>query len=331
MPRLPFSIRRRRGDRRAFGLLAATAVLAVGLSACGSSSQILSNVGNSVGGQGGAYPSALPAVGGGQDEGQGQSGGGTPSRGNGGGNGAPLPTEALIVKTGSMTVEVASVEEAILKARTAIVGVGGYISGSEQSSDNGRSMASVTYRLPAARWEDALDSLGGLGKLLDAKTQSSEVTGQVLDLVARIDNLKATEQALQSIMSKATKIPDILAVQQQLTDVQGQIEQLSTQQAHLRDQAAMSTLTVLFQTPAVPVVTETTKAWSPSTEFDRAVGTLLGFGQGLATFAIWVVVVILPLAIGLLLVGGIAVFVGRRLGVSRIRPEPPAIVGGGEG
>ena len=30
-------------------------------------------------------------------------------------------------------------------------------------------------------------------------------------------------------MAKATKIPDILEVQNQLTDVQGQIEQLSTQ------------------------------------------------------------------------------------------------------
>jgi hypothetical protein len=228
-----------------------------------------------------------------------------------------------------MSVEVPTVDEALLKARTAISGLGGYISGSQQSNDNGRAMASVTYRLPAGRWEDALDALGKLGKLLDAKTETTEVTGQVLDLGARIDNLKATEEALHSIMTKATKIPDILSVQQQLTQVQGEIEQLSTQQAHLRDQAAMSTLTVLFQTPAAAVVAETTKAWSPSTEFDHAVGTILGIGQGLVTLGIWLLVVALPLGLGLLLVGGVAALVMRRFGPSRIGPEPPAVVGGG--
>jgi len=335
MPRLPFSYRRGSADRANLLLLLVVAVVA-GLAACSSASApILSNVGNAVGGGGsasGAYApgaSAAPSVGSGRDFGGGSGGnvglGGNPNPPN-----EPAPNEALIVKTGSMTVEVAAVDEALLKARTAIAGIGGYISGSEQSNDNGRAMASVTYRLPAGRWEDALDAIGKLGKLLDGKTQTTEVTAQVLDLGARIDNLKATEQALQSIMTKATKIPDILAVQQQLTQVQGEIEQLSTQQAHLRDQAAMSTLTVLFQTPAVPVVTETTKAWSPSTEFDRAVGTLLGIGQGLATFGIWLVVVVLPLAVGLLLVAGIAALVVRRLGQSRMGPEPPAVVGGGD-
>ncbi|HYX10975.1 MAG TPA: DUF4349 domain-containing protein [Candidatus Acidoferrum sp.] len=335
MPRLPFSHSFRSAGRTNFLVVGLVAIAALGLAACSSSSQILPNVGGPVGGAGGAssgayQPAASPAAGSGSDSG---SGGGS---GNGGSQARdpnapnePLPNEALIVKTGSMSVEVQSVDEALLKARTAIAGIGGYISGSDQSSDNGRAMASVTYRLPASRWEDALDALGKLGKVLDAKTQTTEVTGQVLDLGARIDNLKATEQALQSIMTKATKIPDILAVQQQLTQVQGEIEQLSTQQAHLRDQAAMSTLTALYQTPAVPVVTETTKAWSPSTEFDHAVGTILGIGQGLATFGIWLVVVVLPLLVALLLLGGIAALVLRRLGPSRIGPEPPAVMGGG--
>ena len=337
MPRLPFSCRRGNTDAANRVLLPlATAVLALGIAACSSgSAPIFSNVGKAVDGSGsgsGAYApgaSAAPTAGPGQDLTSG-SGGNVGQGGNPNPPNEPAPNEALIVKTGSMTVEVAAVDEALLKARTAIAGIGGYISGSDQSNDNGRQMASVTYRLPAGRWEDALDAIGKLGKLLDGKTQTTEVTAQVLDLGARIDNLKATEQALQSIMTKATKIPDILAVQQQLTQVQGEIEQLSTQQGHLRDQAAMSTLTVLFQTPAVPVVTETTKAWSPSTEFDRAAGTLLGIGQGLATFGIWLAVVVLPLVVGLLLIAGLAALVLRRLGGSRMGPQPPAVVGGGD-
>jgi hypothetical protein len=194
-----------------------------------------------------------------------------------------------------MTVEVPTIDPALLKARTEIAGLGGYISASDQANDGDRTIASVTYRFPSARWEDALAAIRAIvTKVVSAKTGSSEVTGQVLDLDARIANLKATEQALQAIMAKATKIPDILEVQNQLTGVQGQIEQLSTAEAHLRDQAALATLTVLFQSPAVAVVNEVSKGWDLGSELDKAAGQLLSVGQVLATVGVWLVVVGLP-------------------------------------
>ena len=194
-----------------------------------------------------------------------------------------------------MTVEVPSIDPALLKARTEIAGLGGYISASDQANDGDRTIASVTYRFPSARWEDAQAAIRAIAtKVVSAKTGSSEVTGQVLDLDARIANLKATEQALQAIMAKATKISDILEVQNQLTGVQGQIEQLSTAEAHLRDQAALATLTVLFQTPAVAVVNEVSKGWDLGAELDKAAGQLLSVGQVLATVGVWFAVVGLP-------------------------------------
>ncbi|HTC85907.1 MAG TPA: DUF4349 domain-containing protein, partial [Candidatus Acidoferrum sp.] len=163
-----------------------------------------------------------------------------------------IASESFIVKTGSVTVEVPDLNAALLKARAAISGLGGYISGSDQANQGDQVLASVTYRIPAARWDEAIDAISGLAtKVVALKTGTTEVTGQVLDLGARIDNLRATEQALQAIMVKATRIQDILDVQNQLTGVRGQIEQLTTEQAHLKDQAALSTLTVLFQTPTV--------------------------------------------------------------------------------
>lgn len=225
-----------------------------------------------------------------------------------------LPDVNLIVRTGTMTVEVPAIDPALLRARTAIAGLGGYISASEQANDGDRTIASVTYRFPSARWEDALAAIRDLAtKVVTAKTDSAEVTGQVIDLGARIDNLRATEQALQVIMAKATKISDILEVQNQLTQVQGQIEELSTQQAHLRDQASLATLTVLYQTPAVAVVKEVSKGWDPGAEFDRAVGQLLSVGQGLGTVGIWLAIVGLPIFLATLLVLFVLATVGRRL------------------
>jgi hypothetical protein len=239
---------------------------------------------------------------------------------DGSGSQAPKPQDVipdpnLIVRTGTMTVEVASMDAALLRARTAITGLGGYVSASEQANDDDKVLASVTFRFPSARWEEAQAAIREVAtKLVSAKTGSSEVTGQVLDLGARIANLRATEQALQAIMAKATKISDILEVQNQLTGVQGQIEQLSTQEARLRDQASLATLTVLFQTPATAVVKEVSKGWDFGAELDKAAGQLLSVGQVLATVGVWLVVVGLPVFSTTIVLLLVFLFLARRIG-----------------
>ena len=75
------------------------------------------------------------------------------------------------------------------------------------------------------------------------------MTGQVVDLEARIKNLQASEIALQGIAERATKISDVLEVQAQLTDVRGQIEQLTAQLKDLNDRAGYATLTARFSRP----------------------------------------------------------------------------------
>jgi hypothetical protein len=232
--------------------------------------------------------------------------------------------QALVIKNGTVQLEVKDLT-VLIRARTAIVGLGGYISGSQQSSGGDHKVASVTYRVPADRWDEALDALKGLAtKVVSEQTQAIEVTGQVFDLGARIDNLRASERALQEIMSRATKISEILEVQTRLTDVRGQIEQLATQKAHLEDQAAFGSLTATYDVPVVPVQ-EVSQKWDLKAEIDRAMAQLLGLGQGLATVAIWFAIVLLPVLLVAGLAVGAAILVARRTGLTR-RREPDAVV-----
>jgi hypothetical protein len=241
---------------------------------------------------------------------------------------APAQDDSLVVKTGSILADVTDLDAALVKARGAIAGLGGYVSASDQTDKGGQQVAAVTYRVPAARWQDALDAIHALvAKVVTEQTNTVEVTGQVLDLGARIANLRATESALQAIMVKATKISDILAVQQQLTDVQGQIEQLSTQKQHLQDQAAMSSLTVTYQVPVVAVTTAA-KGWDPGAEVDQATARLIELGQGLASIVIWLGIVGLPLLLVLAIVLLPLAWIVRRVG-ARIRPSAPATWDGG--
>ncbi len=237
---------------------------------------------------------------------------------------ADMGSGPLIVRTGSLALEVKDIDASLLQARARIVGLGGYVADTDRSNSDDQSIALVTYRIPAERWDDALDALHGLAtNVVGEQTRSVEVTGLVLDLGARIDNLRATERALQAIMVQATKISDILEVQNQLTNVQGQIEQLSTEKAHLSDQAALGSLAVTYAVPIVAVA-HVSSGWDLSAEVDRALAQLVTIAQGVMVAAIWLALVGLPIVAGLLLVVFLVLFVGRRLGLGRLPAKPSA-------
>ena len=218
-----------------------------------------------------------------------------------------------IVRTGSMALEVTDLAKAVSQAKAAIAGMGGRISQSSTSGDKETAVANVTYRLPAAKWDDALAALRGLAsRIISEQTDSTDVTAQVIDLDARLNNLQVTETALQSIMARASAIPDVLAVEQQLSQVEGQIEQLKAQQDNLKNQADMSTLSVSFTTPDSTVVTKAAQGWSLGTQVDEAGAALVHIGQGLATIVVWAVVVGLPIVIGLALLV-VILWIGRRI------------------
>ena len=295
--------------RRRLAFLALVAIVA----GCSSGATVLSTVGNSVGseaarsyaGAASAAPAAQPA-----DEAAG------PGKAVGGGA-VTAPSDLLVIKTGTLALQVKGIDASLSQASQKIAALGGYVSGSQRSGDGESAVATVTYRIPAARWDDALVALRGLAeKVLGEDTQTAEVTGQVLDLGARITNLQATEQALQAIMAKAVKISDVLEVQSQLTDVRGQIEQLETQKAHLEEQAAYGTLGVTFGIETVAVV-EAQKGFDPAAEADRATASLVEIGQALAAAGIWFAILWLPI---LIVVGLIAT---RRVpGLPPAAPDP---------
>jgi Domain of unknown function (DUF4349) len=213
---------------------------------------------------------------------------------------------AQIVKTGALSLEVSDIDQTSTLAKAAIAGLGGYVSQSNRSGSGDYTIASITFRVPSDKWDQALEAIRKLGsKTISEETNSTDVTSQVIDLDARLDNLKRTETALQLIMDKAVIITDVLAVQNQLTQVQGQIEQLTAQRDHLKSQAAMSTLTTTFQLPSKTVTTQAAQGWTLSDQVDQAGAALVRVGQGLATMGVWVVVVFLPIgfaALALLIV-----------------------------
>lgn len=233
------------------------------------------------------------------------------------GVGAPID-DARIVRTGTIELQVKDVPTALATARDGIRAMGGYIGASNTYNEGDRPVASITYRVPVDRWEDALDLLRGLNgqttKVVAEQTQAVEVTGAVVDLEARIRNLQASEAALQDIAAKAVRVTDVLEVQNQLTQVRGEIESLTAQLKDLEDRADYATLSATFQVPIVAVEVAR-QDWDPKTVVDEASASLIEVLQALTSAGIWFVIVWLPI---LLVLGAIALMVTwiiRRMGI----------------
>lgn len=227
-------------------------------------------------------------------------------------SGAPDQQDLLIIKTGTLSLQVTGLDAAVDKATQQITALGGYASGSNREGDGENATASITFRIPAARWDAALTGLRHLAdKVLAERSGTEDVTRQVVDLGARIKNLEATERALQAIMDRAGEIKDVLAVQAELTKVRGDIEQMTAEKQHLEEQAAMSTLTVGFALKPNPVLVSQ-QQFDAGSEAERASASLVSVLQGLATAGIWFAIVWLPILAFLGILGGIGYVVVRR-------------------
>ena len=247
----------------------------------------------------------------------------------GGDTAAAFKDGAKIIRTGSLQLEVADVKAAIGAGRSAIQGMGGYIGASQQYNDGESIVATISYRVPSDRWEDALAALRALGTEVGEQTDTADVTGQIVDLDARIRNLRASESALVKHLSDSAKVADILEIESRLSEVRGQIEQLTAQKASLDDQVAYATLTVTYGVE-VQAVRQAADRWDPRAEIDQAGASLVGFLQVLASAVIWFAIVGLPILLMVTLVVAIGLFVARRLGYVRrgAAPPPPAAAEG---
>ena len=227
--------------------------------------------------------------------------------GSGTNTGNNPPTDALrddlkVVYTGSLSLVVADLQFALAQGRAAVLATGGYVGASEESNDGETAYATITYRIPAARWDDAITTLRSLAtRVVGERTQATEVGGQLVDLEARLRNLRASEGVLVGIAEGTGSVTDLLEVEARIAGVRGQIEQLDAQRAQLEDQVAYGTLVATFGTEVEQVET-VARGWDPRTDVDGAVATLVEAGQALVSGGIWFGIVWLPVILVLVVI-----------------------------
>lgn len=147
----------------------------------------------------------------------------------------------LFVRTASIEVVVASVPQAAEEAVRLTEQAGGYIHDSSMTKD-GR--GTFDLRVPAAQLDAVLDQLAKLGEEKSRRVSTEDVTDRVTDLDAELANKRALRDRLRDLLARAKDVKDVLAVENELTRVQTDIDSLEARLKKMRDDVAFSSVSL---------------------------------------------------------------------------------------
>ena len=161
--------------------------------------------------------------------------------------------DRAVIRTGAVAVEVADFESAQSNLTATVQGYGGYVSDTRQDrreiGNETWIRGEVVLRVPSEDFDALVNDARRLGAVQSVETDSRDVTDQLVDIEARLENLRAERNQLRALYERANTTEDVLAVQRELSDVQQEIERIEARQQSLQDQVAFSTLTVRLEEP----------------------------------------------------------------------------------
>ena len=266
---------------------------------------------------GGGYNAAVPAASGGQ----------APAPADPAAKVTAPVTSAVLIQTADIVVEIARGPDVAARANRAgqlAVAAGGSVFADERTSGE-RPTASLTLKVPDPALPRVLNDLSALGKELSRQSSSRDVTGEVADVNSRVKSAQASIDQWRALLSQATKLGDIIALESQLSEREADLEALQAQQRALSAQTAMATITLTLSTPSAATV-----AHKKHQDKGGFVGGLQrgwrAFTHGAGAVAAGVGAA-LPFLVLALLIGGAALLLRRRLRGARppgIAPPDPA-------
>lgn len=169
--------------------------------------------------------------------------------------------QRAIIKTGTVRLRVASFDAARSELVAAAESRGGYVAGSSATThhDGNRTWTEGTLvlKVPSEEFDDAFDDVKTVGEVRSSESDSKDVTDRLVDIEARLENLRAQRDRLRTLYEEANDTEAVLRVGDRLSEVQGEIERLEAQKRALEGRVAFATIRVEFSEERPPAPTPT--------------------------------------------------------------------------
>ena len=216
------------------------------------------------------------------------------------GSGQMQVLDRLIVRTGTIKLEVDNFDDTEKKIINIVRNYNGFVSNNtSRLNPSGQKQGTITIRVPTDKYDVLISDVAAIGKVMSQNISSRDVTEEYIDLEARQKTQKELESRLLKLLSEKTaRLTDIVEVEEKLASVRNNIESTEGRMRFLRNQAEFSTLTIsVFE----PSLLETSSGGGFFYELGQ------GFKKGLSGFTkvlsslIMIIIALLPV-IGILFV-----------------------------
>lgn len=222
--------------------------------------------------------------------------------------------ERLIIRTADMSVVAADTEAALAQIAAMADSSGGWVVSSNvyQSTDTAKT-GYIQIRIPAEGFQSVLDAIAGLAvEVTSLSTSGQDVTEEYVDVSARLGNLEATAARLRQFLAEAETVEEALAVNMELSRVEGEIEALKGRMQYLEQSSAFSSIAVNV-TPDELAQPIQVGGWQPGGVAKDAIEALIGMIQALANAAIWFVLFALPILLVIAIPFVLLIWIIKRL------------------
>lgn len=198
-----------------------------------------------------------------------------------------------LIHTGEVTVQVDDVRVASDEVRGLVAERDGFVSEATQETHGADNetwrSATLVVRVPSGTFDGSIAALEELGEVERLATETEDVTDQLVDLKARLENLRVERDRLRDLFEDANETRDVLAVQDELSSTQEEIERLEAQRESLEERVAYSTVVVhLTEEEPEPEGEPAEPAWyetSVSDAFVDSVGGVVVAGRAVVVGA----------------------------------------------
>jgi len=207
---------------------------------------------------------------------------------------APLgdvPTKNI--QNGSIALRVENIDQSLVELSRIAESMDGNISHSSLSYGDRDRFGSATLRIPSDKFDRALAQIRSIAISIDSEsTHSRDVTREFVDLEAQLTNKKAQEEQIRSFFEQAEGVDELIAIENALSRVRGDVERLQGQMNYLSSQTSFSTITLSLRESVRPIATQ---SWNPRIVAKDAFAELIDRFQNLFDDALRLSISSLPL------------------------------------
>lgn len=164
-----------------------------------------------------------------------------------------LEPERKIIKSSQLSLETAKFNDVINSLEDMVKSYGGYIASSsidaEGINNNYQCLRFASYKInvPSDKLDDFLDESSKLATVRNKSTSAEDITAQYYDNESRLKSLQIQEERYLEILKTATEVKDIIEIENALTDVRYEIENLNTCLNKISNLVDMATVNINIQ------------------------------------------------------------------------------------